>query len=294
MEEEREDEEDGEKEEEVQREEKVFAEEQKEMKEGRKLEGKEVEEDREGEEQRELTLKVKRMDESRGSEGAENETVEVETKTIKKCSTIQPQVINLFEPVTESREVLCPICLQILCNPVQVSCCGMRFCHACIDRVIAEKMHCPHCAAGTYSYFRDLAAMRTIRGLEVYCVNKKQGCTWTGELCNTEKHLNARPKSGSENAGCHFVSVCCVHCKEVFQRSHMFVCHQRPYTCPYCHEYKSTFEKVQHNHWKVCKQFERSCDHCGKLVEQGDLEFHTEVECIRNYEPLYSKFWEQA
>ena len=254
------------------------------------VEEEEEEEEEEGWQKEEVEEKVEKLKDEGGDverdlnmdskDGNERKsTNEAELPSIRPCC----------DPVSESRDVLCPICLQVLWNPVQVNCCGKRFCYVCIDHVMAMKMHCPHCAVGSYSYFYDIAAKQEICGLEIYCTNKKHGCKWKGELCNLQKHLNANPAVKSETIGCHFVPVPCVHCGGLFHRSHMFVCPFRPYTCRSCYAYKSTFEDVETNHMKECKFFERECDYCGKLVTQGYLKIHTQFECIKNYDVLHSK-----
>ena len=39
----------------------------------------------------------------------------------------------------------CPICLHILRDPYQVTCCGKSFCRLCIDRVKGDLKPCPCC-----------------------------------------------------------------------------------------------------------------------------------------------------
>lgn len=230
--------------------------------------------------------------ECRGKAEASDESGDSEVDELDSTTQdgVEAQITGYScEPVTESRDLVCLICLQVLCDPVQVICCGKRFCHVCINRVLSKKMPCPHCATDSYAYFRDKAAKHAIQGLEVYCINKDEGCKWKGEFCNMEKHLNINPKSGSAINGCNFVSVPCTYCGSILQRGHMSSCRHRPYICQYCYEYQSTFEDVETKHWKVCKWFEQRCEGCGKLLQRRDLEDHTQQFCIRNFEPLDSK-----
>ncbi len=39
----------------------------------------------------------------------------------------------------------CPVCLQIIREPHQVTCCGKKFCKACIEHIKVTKKPCPTC-----------------------------------------------------------------------------------------------------------------------------------------------------
>ena len=73
-----------------------------------------------------------------------------------------------------------------------VSCCGEKFCHTCIEQVIAEgKKPCPHCYNPQFDTMADKKLERELYALKVYCTNKDEGCEWVGELLrDLEKHRN--------------------------------------------------------------------------------------------------------
>ena len=49
----------------------------------------------------------------------------------------------------------CPVCLQVLREPYQVSCCGKSFCRACIEPIKDNKKPCPTCNKENFDAFHD-------------------------------------------------------------------------------------------------------------------------------------------
>ena len=78
----------------------------------------------------------------------------------------------------------CPVCLLVLKEPYQVTCCGYGFCRVCIERVRANNRGkpCPCCKAYRFDCFEDKGRKRLLNDYQVHCANKKQGCQWVGEL----------------------------------------------------------------------------------------------------------------
>ena len=72
-----------------------------------------------------------------------------------------------------------PVCLQIMLKDISLTSCGHHFCTSCIKRIHGS---CPTCRGTSYQIFPDIGRQHYIRGLKVYCSNKKDGCTWKGEL----------------------------------------------------------------------------------------------------------------
>lgn len=152
----------------------------------------------------------------------------------------------------------CPICLLVLREPYQASCCGYTYCHGCIEQLQLDNKACPTCNLVDFSLFQDKRLQRSLLELSVRCPHVKEGCEWMGELGGLEKHLNENPIFG-ENflVGCEFAAIECVHCAEPFQRRHitahqMEECLQRPFSCDYCGNYGSDFEDVTRKHWAIC------------------------------------------
>ena len=130
----------------------------------------------------------------------------------------------------------------------------------------------------------------------MYCSHKEEGCEWAGQLANLAQHLNVNPLYEAERlSGCQLTSLNCKHCGECFQRRELVyhetsVCSQRPYSCEYCRDFKSTFEDVTSNHLSVCPNRPVPCSNgCGsssllKLLKDHLKECPFEViECAFSY-----------
>ena len=103
----------------------------------------------------------------------------------------------------------CPVCLQTLRDPYQVTCCGYSFCRVCIERIKTDNKHCPTCNEENITIFPDKRLQRSLYDFEVYCTHKDKGCNWTGELRQLENHLNENPQLDRELEGCLFTRVDC-------------------------------------------------------------------------------------
>ena len=80
------------------------------------------------------------------------------------------------EPVPpQSIQIECPVCLSILREPYQATCCGYSFCKACIERVRASTRTCPCCVARNFRVFEDKRLKRSLYLLKVHCTHKKNG-----------------------------------------------------------------------------------------------------------------------
>ena len=181
----------------------------------------------------------------------------------------------------------CPICLLILREPYQASCCGFTYCHACIEQVQLVSKPCPTCNQVDFSLFQDKRLRRSLHELSVRCPHVKEGCEWTGELGGLDKHLNESPSPGEHClVGCEFASVECIHCAESFQRRYVTThqieeCRKRPFSCDYCSNYESDYEDVTQSHWPTCGYYPIFCpNHCTPYaIEQQKMEDHLKKEC---------------
>ena len=179
-------------------------------------------------------------------------------------------------------QVDCPVCLLVLREPHQVTCCGYSFCRPCIELIESGKKSCPTCKTAEFSLFRNLGLQRAIYELPVHCSHKNEGCQWTGELGELDNHLNENPMLGRQFIGCDFADVACNDCDKSFQRQ-SFKDHQleqHPFSCEYCHDYESYYEDVVRNHWPVCGFYPVSCpNECGVYPEHQNLEHHVSKDC---------------
>ena len=134
----------------------------------------------------------------------------------------------------EQFQAHCPICLLVLREPHQVTCCGYNFCRLCIERVQLQKSPCPTCNQSDFTVFLNKSLKRSLYSFKVRCSHQKDGCQWTGELGELDKHLNTNPPLQELFVGCEFVDVECCHCSEHFERRYIIkhqieTCTRQPY-----------------------------------------------------------------
>ena len=194
------------------------------------------------------------------------------------CEFVKP-------PPSEYIQSECPVCLQIIREPHQVTCCGKKFCQACIETIRAIKKPCPTCNK-EFSNFPDKALKLSLYGLKVRCSHQKDGCKWTGELRQFDEHLNKDPQTEKRFEGCQFVEIDCIYnCDNQMQRRYIQVhqikyCPKRSFSCEHCHDYKSTYDDVTNNHWPVCGSFPVPCpNQCGSTIQCQNIDSHVADEC---------------
>ena len=191
--------------------------------------------------------------------------------------------LSFVKELPEHVEIECPVCLNILTDPHQVTCCGHNFCGSCIERVKASNGSCPMCKEKKYQSFIDKKCSRIINGLEVYCSNKKKGCQWKGELKNMSTHLNKEKREGE----CQYEEVKCQYekCQERKQRRYLSYhedkeCPQCPFKCQYCRR-NGTFLFITKDHYEKCSQYPVTCPNkcVSTNMPRGSLTAHVNREC---------------
>ena len=103
----------------------------------------------------------------------------------------------------------CPICLLVLREPNQATCCGKSFCKECIEQVKANNQDCPTCNDKNFNLFHNKGLQQSLNDFEVYCSHKSKGCEWRGELRELDKHLNSDPPADKSLEGCPFTVISC-------------------------------------------------------------------------------------
>lgn len=182
----------------------------------------------------------------------------------------------------------CPVCLLVLREPYQATCCGYSFCKSCIDQIKAECQLCPTCQEDISDNFPNKGLQRSLYEFKVYCTHKKEGCDWIGELGQLDLHLNLNPTVNQLQKGCQLAEVECMHCSEVVKRcdinAHQVdLCPNRPFECEHCNDYKSTYKDVVDNHLLVCAFCPVQCpNECGAALKRQNLEIHQNSECSRS------------
>ena len=129
----------------------------------------------------------------------------------------EPSTINIqrgfdcefVEPPPTVIQTECPVCLLIIREPHQVTCCGKKFCGSCLQQLKDTNIPCPTCNASGFSDFPDKALKQTLTSFRVRCSHQKDGCEWTGELGQLDAHLNEDPQPGKELQGCVMATISC-------------------------------------------------------------------------------------
>lgn len=179
----------------------------------------------------------------------------------------------------------CPICLHILREPYQATCCGYIYCRNCIERVRVDSKPCPTCNSTDFELFPDKRLHKSLYGFKVWCSNRSEGCNWSGELRELVAHLNSEPVHSRRFIGCDYVKVECSLCHEPVQRGTLEhheaqKCDHRQYVCEFCNKYESTYLDVTHKHQSECPLQPVPCpNNCGMNVVRQDLENHCTNEC---------------
>ena len=175
------------------------------------------------------------------------------------------------------------MCLLLLREPYIVSCCGYSFCHVCIDKIKTNNGSCPCCKEENFKFFPNKGLKKSLYEFKAYCSNRKQGCQWTGNLGQLESHLNCNPQNRRLLEGCQYVCVKCSHCSKSLLRSKInnhkqHECLMRPYVCPYCKNFESTYGEVTICHWTECGFYPTPCK-CGDTLQRQLIDDHIANVC---------------
>ena len=184
----------------------------------------------------------------------------------------------------------CPVCLLILCEPYQVTCCGKSFCKECIGKIKARSQPCPTCKQDKFEFFPNKGLQQPLYGFAVFCSNKERGCVWEGELGQLDQHINSNPDKEKQLVGCAYTNIACLFCDKLHPRHEMeqhqtSLCPKRPFTCFMCEEYESTYEDVVNSHAPVCNCRPVECPNsCGAdNLQHQHLEEHVSSQCPLTY-----------
>ena len=178
-------------------------------------------------------------------------------------------------------DVICPLCLDIVEEPHQFTCCGHHICKKCGDKLKqqATTPHCPMCRHNEYGTVYDKYFERNVLNkLTIWCT---KGCGQKVELGQLKNHLPQCPCVQED---------CPYECGQQQQRQyieeHKEKCPKRPFICGYC-KYQSTYEVIVNEHYPVCDKYPIICpNECsGDEIERGMLQDHIDkcpyqvVEC---------------
>ena len=183
----------------------------------------------------------------------------------------------------------CEICLDILSDPVQTSCCGQGYCKSCICQV--KNKVCPHCRE-MLEVFPDKKCARLVNTLEIKCpYHIEDKCQWKGssselkdhlKLCDIKpiictlgcgKQFEKRNKEMHLKYFCTLRKIPCKYCqRQVMERNiakHYEECPKMPLPCPNkCSSKEEITRDKMKEHIKVCPDQEVKC----KYFEFGCLD----------------------
>ena len=192
--------------------------------------------------------------------------------------------LSFVKEPPEEISIECPICLQIMLKDISLTSCGHHFCTSCIKKI---RKSCPTCRATSYRIFPDADRQRYIRGLQVYCSNKKDGCTWKGELKNLSGHINKDKREGDcqfHVVKCRYWGglICYVEMKRADLANHEEnECPNRPYTCEHCGN-EETYWYITNDHYDECPRYPVPCPNkCDpkKTMPREEVKAHIKNDC---------------
>ena len=151
--------------------------------------------------------------------------------------------------------LICKICHNPCRDAHLTSCCGAHYCRSCLQLVRRGRSvnrSCPMCRTDGFNTFPNKEANREIKALHVYCLNSRNGCTWSGEVNVVKRHVNN---------DCQFVDVPCpskcgIMLKRQCVQSHLNK--DCPRHCQYCGFTGSKME-IAAQHKKNCAQYPLPC-----------------------------------
>lgn len=165
----------------------------------------------------------------------------------------------------------CEICLDVLSEPLQTSCCGQSYCKECISKL--KKKVCPHCRENL-EVFPDKKSIRFINELKIKCpYHIENKCHWKGFSSELESHLK----------NCEVKPVfCSLGCGMQFEKKNEkihseYLCSLRKIPCRYCQ--KQIMEKDMTKHHEVCPKMLLPCaNKCsGKEITRESMKQHIAV-----------------
>ena len=117
---------------------------------------------------------------------------------------------EFVEPPPKVIQTECPVCLLVLREPYQATCCGKSFCRLCYEKAEENESVCPTCKEeDDFFCYHNKGLQLPLYDLKVYCKNKSKGCEWTGELRELDNHLNSEPPVDKALQGCPYEVIQC-------------------------------------------------------------------------------------
>jgi len=94
---------------------------------------------------------------------------------------------ELLNPEHVAESLRCPICSEVLLDPMECRQCLGTFCKLCVQSTCRTKLECPHCYETTQRLIPARRKIRThLNQLQVRC--QHEGCSWSGRLKSRSGH----------------------------------------------------------------------------------------------------------
>lgn len=159
------------------------------------------------------------------------------------------------------KDLICAICHNIVCCPVNISTCAHLFCRSCLSQWCKSPTlkfslaTCPVCRTALSKledYDVNSYIQNKVDQLQVRCPNFNQGCM---VLLPLKQHGN-----------------------EI--QNHLHQCEFTSYDCPYCS--KSLLVKEKKVHLEVCPNYTIKCQYCSMGFKQAEYKHHlaSPQECL--------------
>ena len=173
-------------------------------------------------------------------------------------------------PLQSLEDLKCPICLELVSDPVQTSC-GHLFCRECIKGI----KQCP-IDREDFTTTPDLFNRRRLISFKVKCPNSEKGCVWQGDLGDAERHTKgtciAQEVECSKGCGSKMLR------QDLPDHLHE-TCPLRDYHCPHC-QLHGTFNIITTSHFTLCGDFPLMCPAgCHSRMARKTIATHLQQTC---------------
>ena len=103
------------------------------------------------------------------------------------------------EKVSKGVQSECPICLLVLREPYQATCCGKSFCKKCIHRVKANLKPCPTCKDDNFKLFHSAPTGLTVLVMTILSYSTIKDCSSRSTIFKFTARIRAKAVNGRES-----------------------------------------------------------------------------------------------